>query len=77
MSVQYACDQCTEITDADAAVGWVEVRAVGGHLLHRPEPHYLCRLCWARMSATELSPVVPDIDRGQVSEHTQSRDTVQ
>jgi len=78
MSVQYACDRCGAVTDAEAAVGWVELRPLGGRPLRAPEASQLCAACWAAM-AGGAGPVthagggaVP-----QLSEHTQNRDTVQ
>ena len=77
MSVLYRCDECAEVADPASAVGWVEVREVGGRPLLPPEPHHLCRLCWARTTAAVHAgrPEVPDFP--QLSEHTQNRDTVQ
>jgi hypothetical protein len=77
MSELYRCDECTEVADAESAVGWVEVRELGGRPLLPPVPHHLCRLCWARTTAAVHAgrPVVPDFP--QLSEHTQNRDTVQ
>ena len=79
MTVQYRCDQCAEVADAPAAVGWVEVRPLGGRPLLPPEPTHLCRLCWAHTTAAAVR------DRGtdegeelpQLSEHAQNRDTLQ
>ena len=76
MSVQYRCDQCAAVADAEAAVGWVEVRPLGGRPLLPPEPSHLCRLCWARTTAPPRSDGAGD-DPPQLSEHTQNRDTVQ
>ena len=77
MSVLYRCDECAEVTDAEAAVGWVEVRELGGRPLLPPDPHHLCRLCWARTIAAVHAgrPGVPEFP--QLSEHAQNRDTVQ
>ncbi|QXG75227.1 hypothetical protein KUM42_15480 [Modestobacter sp. L9-4] len=76
MSVQFRCDQCAEVTDAAAAVGWVEVRPLGGHPLLPPDPVHLCRLCWARTSTAAAGPC-PAGAAPQLSEHVQNRDTVQ
>ena len=76
MSVLYRCDRCAEVADAAAAVGWVEVRPLGGRPLLPPEPTHLCRLCWAHTTAPR--PVdSPAEEQPQLSEHTQNRDTVQ
>jgi hypothetical protein len=45
MSVLYRCDECAEVAEAEAAVGWVEMRELGGRPLLPPVPHHLCRLC--------------------------------
>ena len=76
MSVQLRCDQCAEVADAPAAVGWVEVRPLGGHPLAPPDAVHLCRLCWARTSAAVAGPC-PAGGAPQLSEHLQNRDTVQ
>ncbi|GAB4081771.1 hypothetical protein GCU67_09750 [Modestobacter muralis] len=76
MSVQYRCDQCAEVADAPAAVGWVEVRQLGGHALLPPDPVHLCRLCWARTGTAATDPC-PAGTAPQLSEHVQNRDTVQ
>jgi hypothetical protein len=76
MGVQYRCDQCAEVADAPAAVGWVEVRPLGGHPLLPPEPVHLCRLCWARTGA-DAGGSSPAVAAPQLSEHVQNRDTVQ
>ena len=77
MSVQFRCDECAEVADAEAAVGWVEVRELGGRPLLPPEPHHLCRLCWARATAAALAARTEVLEFPQLSEHTQNRDTVQ
>ncbi len=78
MSVLYRCDECAEVTDPASAVGWVEVRELGGRPLLPPEPHHLCRLCWARTTAAAAEAARSDVlEFAQLSEHTQNRDTVQ
>ena len=78
MSVLYRCDECAEVSDADAAVGWVEVRELGGRPLLPPEPRHLCRLCWARTTAAAAHAGRCEPGGSpQLSEHTQNRDTVQ
>jgi len=77
MTVQYRCDQCGEVADAPAAVGWVEVRPLGGRPLLPPEPTHLCRLCWARTSAAAHAERDGGEELPQLSEHAQNRDTVQ
>jgi len=77
MSVLYRCDECTAVADAVSAVGWVEVRELGGRPLLPPEPHHLCRLCWARATAAAHAGRPQCADFPQLSEHTQNRDTVQ
>jgi hypothetical protein len=77
MSVLYRCDDCAEVADAEAAVGWVEVRELGGRPLLPPDPHHLCRLCWARASAAVHTARARVVEFPQLSEHTQNRDTVQ
>jgi hypothetical protein len=75
VSVRYRCDSCGAEAGPDTAVGWVEVRELGGHPLHPPEPHHLCRLCWARMTAADAAAVLPPPDgEPQLSEHSQNRD---
>ena len=76
MTVQYRCDQCAEVADAPAAVGWVEVRPLGGRPLLPPEPTHLCRLCWARTTSPPPAGC-PAEEQLQLSEHAQNRDTVQ
>jgi hypothetical protein len=77
MSVLYRCDECADVADAGSAAGWVEVHELGGRPLLPPEPHHLCRLCWARTTAAAHAdrPAMPGFP--QLSEHTQNRDTVQ
>jgi hypothetical protein len=77
MSVLYRCDECTEVADAETAVGWVEVRPLGGRPLRPPEPRHLCRLCWARTTAGAPAVHPDDLEFPQLSEHAQNRDTVQ
>ena len=77
MSVLFRCDECAETTDEDAAVGWVEVRELGGRPLLPPAPHHLCRLCWARTTAAAHAGRVDELTVPQLSEHAQNRDTVQ
>ena len=77
MSVLYRCDECAEVADAGSAVGWVEVRELGGRPLLPPEPHHLCRLCWARTTAAAHAGQSGCAALPQLSEHTQNRDTVQ
>ena len=77
MCVLYRCNQCGEITDAESAVGWVEVRELGGRPLLPPEPHHLCRLCWARATAGAQPHPVDGLEFPQLSEHAQNRATVQ
>jgi len=77
MSVLYRCDECSEVIDAEGAVGWVEVRPLGGRPLLPPEPRHLCRLCWARTSAAAHAVRTDDLEFPQLSEHAQNRDTVQ
>jgi len=77
MSVLYRCDECTVVADAASAVGWVEVRELGGRPLLPPEPHHLCRLCWARTTAAAQAGRPECADVPQLSEHAQNRDTVQ
>ena len=75
MSLTYRCDRCGDRAEGEDAVGWVEVRELGGHPLHPPEPHHLCRLCWAHMAATADAPAPPPADgEPQLSEHSQNRD---
>ncbi|MGY2081223.1 hypothetical protein [Modestobacter sp. SYSU DS0657] len=74
MTVFYRCDQCGAQSPAESAVGWVEVRALGGHpLLTEPEPTQLCRLCWAHATAGPPR-TCPDPEAPQLSEHSQNRD---
>jgi hypothetical protein len=77
MSVLYRCDECAEVADAESAVGWVEVRELGGRPLLPPAPHHLCRLCWARATAGAHAHRVEGLEFPQLSEHAQNRDTVQ
>ena len=77
MSTLYRCDECGEVAESAAAIGWVEVRALGGHPLLPPEPTHLCRLCWARTTAAAHASRSAGEGEPQVSEHTQNRDTVQ
>jgi len=77
MSVLYRCDECAEVADAEAAVGWVEVHELGGRPLLPPPPHHLCRLCWARTTAAVHAGRAEVLDLPQLSEHAQNRDTVQ
>jgi hypothetical protein len=77
MSVLYRCDQCAEVADAEAAVGWVEVRELGGRPLLPPDPHHLCRLCWARSTSAAHASRTEALQFPQLSEHAQNRDTVQ
>jgi hypothetical protein len=77
MSVLYRCDECAEVADAEAAVGWVEVRELGGRPLVPPAPHHLCRLCWAHTTAAVHAARSEVLEFPQLSEHTQNRDTVQ
>ena len=77
MSVLYRCDQCAAVADAEDAVGWVEVRELGGRPLLPPPPHHLCRLCWARTTAAVRTDRSEVLDFPQASEHAQNRDTVQ
>ena len=77
MSTLYRCDECAEVAGADAAVGWVEVRALGSSPLRPTEPHHLCRLCWARTIAAAHAVRTVGGGEPQVSEHTQNRDTLQ
>lgn len=77
MSLRYRCDRCGAESDAGDAVGWVEVRELGGSPLHPPEPHHLCRLCWARTTAAVHASRVEVLEFPQLSEHAQNRDTVQ
>jgi len=77
MSVLFRCDDCAEVAEATAAVGWVEVRELGGRPLLPPEPRHLCRLCWARTTAAPHADRVGWEACPQVSEHTQNRDIVQ
>jgi hypothetical protein len=77
MSVLYRCDQCADEADAVSAVGWVEIRELGGRPLAAPEPHHLCRLCWARATAAGQAAAPDVLGPPQLSEHTQSRDTLQ
>ncbi|WP_299954184.1 hypothetical protein [uncultured Modestobacter sp.] len=74
MTAQYRCDQCAEVADAADAVGWVEVRPLGGRPLLPPEPTHLCRLCWARSTAATHPGPAADADDLQLSEHSQNRD---
>ncbi|MCW2537848.1 MAG: hypothetical protein JWQ26_3547 [Modestobacter sp.] len=77
MSVLYRCDECGEVAESEAAVGWVEVRPLGGHPLLPPEPTHLCRLCWARTEAAGHAARAPVDGEPQVSEHAQNRDLMQ
>ncbi|WP_138735246.1 hypothetical protein [Modestobacter excelsi] len=77
MSVLYRCDECAEVADPGSAVGWVEVRELGGRPLLPPEVHHLCRLCWARTTAAVHASRVEVLEFPQLSEHAQNRDTVQ
>ena len=77
MTVQYRCDQCAEVADAPDAVGWVEVRPLGGRPLLPPEPTHLCRLCWARTTAAAHAERAGGEEQSQLSEHAQNRDTLQ
>ena len=77
MSVLFRCDECSEVADAEEAVGWVEVRELGGRPVLPPEPHHVCRLCWARTTAALHAGRVEALAVPQLSEHTQNRDTVQ
>ncbi|MGY1839036.1 MULTISPECIES: hypothetical protein [unclassified Modestobacter] len=54
-------------------MGWVEVRALGGHPFGEPEGTQLCRLCWAHATAGPPRPC-PDPEAAQLSEHSQNRD---
>jgi hypothetical protein len=77
MSVLYRCEECGDLSPSPDAVGWVEVRPLGGHPILPPDPTHLCRLCWAHaialVRASRSGPALPP----QVSEHTQNRDMVQ
>ena len=77
MCVLYRCNQCGEVADAESAVGWVEVRELGGRPLLPPEPHHLCRLCWAHATAAAHAARSEVLEFPQLSEHAQNRDTVQ
>jgi hypothetical protein len=77
VSTLYRCDECAEVAESEAAVGWVEVRPLGGHPILQPEPHHLCRLCWARTTAAVHASRSEVLEFPQLSEHTQNRDTVQ
>ncbi|MCW2537144.1 MAG: hypothetical protein JWQ26_2843 [Modestobacter sp.] len=77
MSTLYRCDECAEVAESEAAVGWVEVRPLGGHPILQPEPHHLCRLCWARTTAAAHAARPVGEGKPQLSEHTQNRDTMQ
>ena len=77
MTVQYRCDECEEVADAPAAVGWVEVRTLGGRPLLPPEPTHLCRRCWARTLAAARVGRDGGEELPQLSEHAQNRDTLQ
>jgi hypothetical protein len=77
MCVLYRCDQCGEVAEAESAVGWVEVRELGGRPLLPPDPHHLCRLCWAQATAAAHAARAEVLDFPQLSEHAQNRDTVQ
>jgi hypothetical protein len=77
MTATYRCDTCGDSTGVEDAVGWVEIRALGGHLFDRPEPSHLCRLCWARTNDV-LHPAAPVAGAlPEVSEHAQNRDPLQ
>jgi hypothetical protein len=77
VSVLYRCDECGEVAESEAAVGWVEVRPLGGHPLLPPEPTHLCRLCWARTEAAgHAARAAVDVEP-QISEHAQNRDLMQ
>ena len=77
MSVLYRCDECCDVADDESAVGWVEVRELGGRPLLPPVAHHLCRLCWARTTAAVQTGRTDVLDLPQLSEHAQNRDTVQ
>ena len=77
MSILYRCDECAEVAESEAAVGWVEVRSLGGHPLLPPESRHLCRLCWAHTIAAAHAARTVGEGEPQVSEHTQNRDTMQ
>jgi hypothetical protein len=77
VSVLYRCDECKEVAESEAAVGWVEVRPLGGHPLLPPEPTHLCRLCWARTEAAAHPTLAAVDEEPQVSEHAQNRDMMQ
>jgi len=74
VSLRYRCDRCGAESDAGDAVGWVEVCELAGSPLHPPEPHHLCRLCWAHLSAVDATPPPPLEGEPQLSEHSQNRD---
>jgi hypothetical protein len=74
VSLRYRCDRCGAESTAGDAVGWVEVRELAGSPLHPPEPHHLCRLCWAQLSAADAAPPPPLGTEPQLSEHAQNRD---
>jgi hypothetical protein len=79
VSVLYRCDECGEVAESEAAVGWVEVRPLGGHPLLPPEPSHLCRMCWARTAAAAAghATLAAVDEEPQVSEHAQNRDMMQ
>jgi len=77
MSVLYRCDECADVADEEAAVGWVEVRELGGRPFLPPTPHHLCRLCWAHTTAAVQAGRTAGLEFPQLSEHAQNRDTVQ
>jgi hypothetical protein len=77
VSVLYRCDECGDVAESAAAIGWVEVRPVGGHTLLPPDPSHLCRLCWARTTACGHATLTAVDEQPQVSEHTQNRDMMQ
>jgi hypothetical protein len=77
VSTLYRCDECADVSDSEAAIGWVEVRPLGGHPILAPEPHHLCRLCWARTTAAAHAARSVGEGEPQVSEHAQNRDTMQ
>jgi hypothetical protein len=77
VSTLYRCDECAEVAESEAAIGWIEVRQLGGHPIVPPEPSHLCRLCWARTVAARHAARVAGDGPPQVSEHTQNRDTMQ
>ena len=77
MTVLYRCDECAAVAATADAVGWVELRPLGGRPLREPEPTHLCARCWARTSAEGHATRAAREGEPQLSEHTQNRDTVQ